>query len=316
LKKLLTNIFAPLPKYTRDFIIADFNLLKYLLIGLFVSLAIGINYIYNFEDTFIDIGDLFPRFLRYILFYGFAYFGGVLIVKLSDKKIEFTKKPVFWIMSVLGILVISFDGSYNGTYRIARSFVSAEEYRYVGRLMTEFRNFITLFLPLLVIWFFSKQKGDSFYGLTLKNAKVRPYFLLLLLMVPLIALATTDSSFLKTYPLFKSYGVDQYWNISKAYLAIPFELLYSTSFLNVELFFRGFLIIGMIRIMGKDAILPMVMMYAFLHFGKPMGEAISSVFGGYLLGIFAYYSRTIWGGVIVHGGIALMMELAAFMAKS
>lgn len=315
MKKQLSAIFAPLPKYTLDFIQADFKLIKYLMVGLFLAIAVTINYWFDFEDTYVDVSDFYTRFFRYIIFYGIAYYGGVLIVKMSDKKVDFVKKPAFWAMSIVGMLIISFDGSYNGSYAIAKSFVNENEYRYVGRLISEFRNFFTLFLPILLVWLVTKQKGDSLYGLTTKNAKVRPYFLLLMLMMPLIALATTDASFLKTYPLFKTYGVENYWDISMAWLAVPYELLYGSSFLSVELFFRGFLIIGMIRIMGKDAILPMVIIYAFLHFGKPMGEAISSIFGGYLLGIFAYYSRTIWGGVIVHGGIALMMEFAATLAK-
>ncbi len=315
MRKQLSRLFDPLPKYTRDFIVADFSLLKYFLIALFLSITIAVNFWFDFEDTYVDVSDFYPRFFRYIMFYGLAYYGGVLILKFTDKKVDFLNKSSFWFLSVVGLIIISFDGSYNGSYDIARSFVDINEYRYVGKLISEFRNFITLFVPLLIVWLFTKQKNDSFYGLTFKNAQVRPYFLLLLLMVPLIALAAQDASFLKTYPLFKTYGVDVYWHISKGYLAIPYEFLYSSSFLNVELFFRGFLVIGMIRIMGKNAILPMVVMYAFLHFGKPMGEAISSVFGGYLLGIFAYYSRTIWGGVIVHGGIALMMEFAAFLAK-
>lgn len=314
-KNIFSKLFHPLLGYVADFIKEDFRPLKYIIISIFIGLAIFINYWFDFEDTFVDVADFYPRFFRYILFYSFAYYGGVFILKITGNKHAFFKKTSFWILSFIGILIISFDGSYNGAYAIARSLVEQEEYRYVGRLFTEFRNFITLFIPLYIVWLLTKVKGDSFYGLTFENAKVRPYFIILLIMVPIIALAATDASFLKTYPLFKTYGVDEYWKISKAYLAFPFEFLYGLSFLNVELFFRGFLIIGLARLMGKNAILPMVVMYAFLHFGKPMGEAISSVFGGYLLGIFAYYSRTIWGGVVVHMGVALMMEVAAFLAK-
>ncbi len=56
--------------------------------------------------------------------------------------------------------------------------------------------------------------------------------------------------------------------------------------------------------------------YVFLHFGKPMGEAISSGFGGYILGIIALYSGNIWGGVFVHVGIAWLMEAMAWMQIS
>ena len=57
----------------------------------------------------------------------------------------------------------------------------------------------------------------------------------------------------------------------------------------------------------------MITVYCFLHFGKPMGEAISSIFGGYILGILAYESRNIYGGLIAHLGVAWGMEYLAYL---
>ena len=94
---------------------------------------------------------------------------------------------------------------------------------------------------------------------------------------------------------------------------ITYEFFYLTDFLNTELLFRGFLVIGVSKYLGKDSILPMVAAYAVLHFGKPLGETISSVFGGYLLGVLAYYSKNIWGGVILHITLAGSMEFFAFL---
>ena len=72
---------------------------------------------------------------------------------------------------------------------------------------------------------------------------------------------------------------------------------------------------GMAQILGKHAVIPMVTIYCFLHFGKPTGEAISSIFGGYILGVIALYTRSIWGGILIHIGVARMMEAAAYVAK-
>jgi membrane protease YdiL (CAAX protease family) len=68
--------------------------------------------------------------------------------------------------------------------------------------------------------------------------------------------------------------------------------------------------------MGKGAILTMAAMYVFIHFGKPVGETISSFFGGMILGIIAYETNSIFGGIIVHCGIAYMMEIGGFMGNS
>jgi membrane protease YdiL (CAAX protease family) len=89
------------------------------------------------------------------------------------------------------------------------------------------------------------------------------------------------------------------------------EIFYGLDFFNVELLFRGFMVIGLSQWLGKDAIMPMVTTYCFLHFGKPVGEAISSIAGGYILGVLAFRTRGIWGGVIIHMGIAWLMELFA-----
>ena len=94
-----------------------------------------------------------------------------------------------------------------------------------------------------------------------------------------------------------------------------YEICYGSKFISVELFFRGFMVVGLSRIIGRDAILPMVAVYCFLHFGKPVGEAISSIFGGYILGILAYESRNIYGGLIAHLGVAWGMELMAYLQK-
>ena len=45
-----------------------------------------------------------------------------------------------------------------------------------------------------------------------------------------------------------------------------------------------------------------------------MGEAISSFAGGMLLGIISYNTKSIRGGLMVHLGIAWMMEIAGFIA--
>ena len=90
-----------------------------------------------------------------------------------------------------------------------------------------------------------------------------------------------------------------------------YEIAYGLNFISVELFFRGFLVVGLMSLLGRKAVLAMVAAYCFLHFGKPAGEAISSIFGGFILGVVAYETKSIWGGVIIHVGIAWSMEIVA-----
>jgi len=96
---------------------------------------------------------------------------------------------------------------------------------------------------------------------------------------------------------------------------VLFELSYGTDFFSIELFFRGFLIVGFMKWVGKDAIIPMACFYCTIHFGKPLGECISSYFGGLLLGIVAYHTRSVYGGLFVHLGIAWLMELGGYIGN-
>lgn len=57
----------------------------------------------------------------------------------------------------------------------------------------------------------------------------------------------------------------------------------------------------------------LVVWYYAIHFGRPLGEAFSSVFGGYLLGALALCPRSIGGGLLILIGIAWGMEIAAFL---
>ena len=139
---------------------------------------------------------------------------------------------------------------------------------------------------------------------------------MLLIMLPLIAAASTQPDFLDMYPKLKLIaGVYQETNLT-GWHKFLFELSYGTDFISVELFFRGFLILAFIKWAGKDAILPMACFYCTIHFGKPLGECISSYFGGMILGIVVYNTRSILGGLMVHLGIAWLMEIGGYIGNS
>lgn len=175
------------------------------------------------------------------------------------------------------------------------------------------RLVIMLVLLAFMKRFFAPDNG--FYGLKPKKINWSPYLLMLLIMLPLLAIASTQPDFLATYPKLEEVlplpaGAEQDW-----FYKLLFELSYGSDFVSIELFFRGFLVIGFMKWMGKDAILPMACFYCTIHFGKPLGECISSYFGGLLLGIVSYHTRSIYGGLMVHLGIAWLMELGGYIGN-
>lgn len=181
---------------------------------------------------------------------------------------------------------------------------------------------LPLKLLLLFVFLYAMYKGGLFgdeslpgaVGLTRRHARLGAYFLLLLAVLPLVALAATQHDFQLFYPKLKHLAFLD----GVAHPAWPWKLLYELSygldFLGIELFFRGLLVIALLRFAGADAILPMAAFYCTIHFGKPMGECISSFFGGLILGVLAARTRTIYGGLIVHLGLAWSMELAGWIA--
>src|SRR5580704_8205088 len=170
-------------------------------------------------------------------------------------------------------------------------------------------------IALLAILWRKNNTGGSFFGLSLKNFKPGPYLVILIFLVPLVALASTRPDFLHAYPKMKNiYFINGYTDSAWVWKLL-YEISYGLDFVSIELFFRGFLVIGFIRFAGVNAIMPMAAFYCSIHFGKPLGECVSSYFGGLALGVIAYRTRSIVGGLLVHLGLAWMMELFGYFTS-
>lgn len=277
---------------------------------LLIALMIYLNFHYNIDsdiDAYESIGLRFLfrsgvflvafaiPYLFYYLFEGKKYFNDRLIFLLI-----FLSPAIFsWKMVMDTELRLTADDLWN----------------YYWNQVTYWPiRLIVMTFILWVIWriFYSKE---SFFGLTITNLKWGPYLLMLLIMIPLIAAASTQQDFLNMYPRLKDvdavlYNVKDNW-----FYHLLHELSYGSDFISVELFFRGFLVLAFIKIAGKDAILPMACFYCTIHFGKPLGECISSYFGGMILGVVVYHTRSIIGGLMVHLGIAWLMELGGYIGN-
>jgi len=174
---------------------------------------------------------------------------------------------------------------------------------------------LLLIISLLYFVWITGDNDQPFYGLTSRAFKWRPYAMMLLCMVPLVAIASTQADFLAAYPKLQTVVQPGSTTILSWIHKLLFELSYGSDFIGIELFFRGFLILAFIKWVGANAILPMACFYCTIHFGKPLGECVSSYFGGLLLGIVVYNTRSIYGGLIVHLGIAWLMEIGGYVGN-
>lgn len=162
-------------------------------------------------------------------------------------------------------------------------------------------------------WAVDGRPAPRLYGFVLRGFDARPYLQVLLLLAPLIVWASFQPAFQEAYPTYRPGRAE---TMLSAAVTVPiYELVYGFDFTFVELYFRGFLVIGLGRTLGRHAVLPMVAMYAVLHLGKPLPEYVGSIVGGYALGVFALRQRSIAGGVLLHLGVAWGMELAAWAQR-
>jgi hypothetical protein len=301
--------------YFLDFHKTYFHLRLYLAALAFMAILVAFNYILDFEDSYIDRLPRPQRALGYFLYHCTAYYGILLIIWIFGKD-KLKLSGTFWLKSLLGFIILGFDNAYFSWMPLVREIAPPQTAIFYNRLIVNSIGLLLVFFPLLIMkQFFDRHSKDGLYGLTFRKVDWTPYLIMLVVMAPLIYIATWLPDFLDYYPTYKRAGgaaFADYYNISEGWAIAIFESFYIGDFLFTELFFRGLLVVGMASLLGKHSVLPMVASYCVLHFGKPMGEAISSIFGGYILGIIALYSRNIWGGVFVHGGIAGLMELFAF----
>lgn len=308
MKKILSSI--------KTHVRQDFQFTYYLTVGLFLCSSLILNYLINLEDTWIDRNTYkLIRTVFYFLLYGTGYYISCLLVSWFTKEKRFWRSREFWIFSLFGLFILSLDRGFPFQQSLVSSFnLSYSVYTWVYRMTSQILSFALIFTPLLLFYWRFDNVKSGFYGLTTKS-NVKPYFYLLLTVAPIIILSSLHESFTTYYPAYKSNQAAEILHWPEFVPVILFELFYGVDFLNIELLFRGFFVLGMAQILGKHAIIPMVTIYCFLHFGKPVGEAISSIFGGYILGIIALYTRSIWGGILIHIGVAWMMEAAAYVAK-
>ncbi len=255
-----------------------------------------------------------PQWQQLVFLFGGVYVLAFVIQPLFGYPAGFLKKKGFWLTLLFAVAVytLRMDANWNVEW-VNKHFEPIDRawwYKCSTNLM---QGFLTV-VPLLIFWFIIHRKQMPFYGFSTKEFEVKPYVILLLLMVPLVALASTQADFLAQYPRGLRYANE---NGAHPHIKLAiFEFLYGLDFVAIELFFRGFLIMAMVKYCGRQCILPMAAFYMLIHFGKPLGETVSSFFGGTLLGILALETRSIYGGIMVHLGIAWLMELGAIVGRN
>ena len=276
-----------------------------------IALLIYINYTWRMDDRISEMPVFLSRFFSRYAVYLIAFMLPYLAYSSLYRKKIFSD-PSFVVLLLIAPAIFSIKAGLIISVLISKDPAMNSFWNHI--LYWPVLLALVLFLVFICwkIW----DPRQPFYGVSADKLEWKPYWIMLLVMVPLIALASTQQDFLAVYPklnmiISKDPGLEvQWWH------KLIFELSYGSDFVGIEFFFRGFLVLAFIRWAGKEAVLPMACFYCTIHFGKPLGECISSYFGGLLLGVVIANTRSVWGGLMVHLGIAWMMELGGYIGES
>ena len=217
-----------------------------------------------------------------------------------------------WQVWVFPIILLAIDGAGQGFY----GYMDWADEHGVGvkgkaylQLVGSFM-FRSVFIVLMLCIFRKLTDGRfGLFGLKRSSKYLRVYGLVFVLLLPMFLLVSFTPQFLNFYPKMDIASFDGAMGWEHWQLIGLFELFYANDFIGVEGMFRGALVIGMARWLGCRAVLPMALAYMCIHLGKPDLELCSSVIGGYILGILAWRTHHLWGGIIIHLGIAMFFEV-------
>lgn len=293
-----------------DFVKEDFHPWAYLYSALVVSALLVLAYAFHGYDRW--IAPLYynnQSWWALPLYYSAIYLLVAVPNLLIRREYAPLRDPRFWLKSLFFVCLMSFAMGY----RFYRNWFDGDSLTYIDiyflrSTWVQLDGIFFVVLPLAIYKYLFDKKIEGLYGLCRKTQYVNVYLVALLCILPFVIAASFLPDFQSYYPRFSpqmegALGLPMWAN------AAVFETCYGLDFLTTEVFFRGAMVIGLGTVLGPRAVLPMCVYYCTVHFGKPCLESISAIFGGYLLGILAYRTKHIWGGVCAHLGIAFMMEI-------
>lgn len=307
IRKSLQQLLGDIISFVKE----DFHAGAYLYTALLVSTLVIIAYGFDGYNRYIvPLYYKQQAWWALPIIYSGIYFLAAVPNLLLRKEYARLRNPHFYLKALFFVCLMSFSLGYtqykewfhdSGLTRLDSSFLT---YSWVF-----VDGIFLVVVPLTLYKYVFDRQIEGIYGLCRRTQHLQVYLLALLCLLPFVAAASWLPDFQSYYPRFRP-------DIYEGALGWPmwavtafFETCYGADFITTELFFRGALVIGMAAILGPRSVLPMCVFYCTVHFGKPLLESCSAIFGGYILGILAYKTKHIWGGVCAHLGIAFMMEI-------
>jgi membrane protease YdiL (CAAX protease family) len=180
-------------------------------------------------------------------------------------------------------------------------FLPGEGYAGALRAKALERVLYYLIIPLLTLLAFRDRPADYGFQIGRWREGLRWTLAVILLGVPILFFSARTANM-----------VDYYAAVQRP----VGEVLYVSALdlVGWEFFFRGFLLFGLARVAGPNAVLLQAVPFAMAHIGKPELEALSTIFGGTLFGIVAWRSRSFLYPLLIHWFITSFVTLVAMGA--
>ncbi len=157
-----------------------------------------------------------------------------------------------------------------------------------------------LLLPVIFALVIGLRPKDI--GITFGNRKkaARYIYLLFAAAIPFMLIGSRMDSFQSYYPRF---AYSNWWEFA------AWELRVGVLMLATELFYRGFLMMGTKKSLGRWSILLQAVPYMYVHLGKPMLEVYYSFFAGLAFGYVDYESKSIFPSFFLHWTTSILFDI-------
>jgi membrane protease YdiL (CAAX protease family) len=231
--------------------------------------------------------------------------------------IGFLSEPTVVICGACALLIIS---HYQGNTGYLRTFVGDRFDKHpAANVLGHFWWFgSSLMLYLIMPLVLAVATRGSFhrkYGFGLGNWRqgllITAVFLAV--MLPAAFVASKLDAFKGIYPLAgnASFTLNvEGKNVTSIKLFLFYELCYFLYFVGWEFLFRGWMLNGLLPKLGRvGAVLCQMAPFAIMHLGKAELEALGSIIAGIALGILALRTRSFWYGALLHGTVAVFMDV-------
>ena len=253
----------------KSFIIEDFEWKSYSFVVLFLTTLIAFNYSINFEDNYLDVSkNPLIGWLKYFLFYTLIYFVLLLSMRKSNNIKEALGNTSFYFSSLLFFGIIFLEKNIH----LFDFFHPTSNLYFNSKVAYRLNDLAFLAIEFIILGLVLNGIREKGLGLWSFNSKLRIYVYFLLIMVPIVFLASLTKDFQNSYPQLnpRFFEHSQYTSYFMTY-----EPLYLLSFIRVEWLFRGFMILGLLPFLDKRTVLIMASIYCVFHLGNPLVNVLA-----------------------------------------